>query len=578
MTDNVFTGDVPDLYKQFMLATRIWGMIEAEQRAGVHHDLKDPSTQQLVTTLTVECPPCPKDGMNMEPGWQRTPHQHLILTRLTLDSNYQANHFAKKNCDPNDVLLWAGRGYLPIASVYNRHCGFAEPSSDEKSVCGHLKVVNKQNKVKFKNMDISGIVNCQCCHVFIRTSANLQCVERWVCVDECLARAVAQKCSPDKNKEQGPYVVSYDAMCSLCKRIIIRWNTMHPDYVHVAERMYWVIPVCHCRNHIESCEPLYLYVYKECVGEFKAETAEQAWDTLNALGASIRQMNLGAREDTLNLAIGDWNWRKTTGLSKQLQKEVLDLIKRCNNKRNFFVGLWHLHGDKALQWNAEDRSPRVDAKRKLSVKSVYMHDVNAKDLFETPVGKQKSGVAANFIQEGLALAVLQDTIQRLVRKQSPDAKEIDKRRSKLANRLKDFRKAQGKIMRADAARAYTKHLPCHPEEELLCLPSDFDEEERLRFKMVPLAERQASLVKGKLFDVIRALQNDVRALTAGLERKIKHARGQAANTRAMTQLNELQAKQDRHMYDYSCLRQMLEKLGALDEEWPELRLEDTYRK
>jgi len=123
--------------------------------------------------------------------------RHLHMTRLTLDGNYHANHYAKgKTADQNDTSIWTGRGYFPIESIYNQNCGFQEVSSAEvatsaflrirrltvclqqKSVCGHLSVVNKQNRSKFKNMDISGIVNCQCCHVFIRSTANLKCAER----------------------------------------------------------------------------------------------------------------------------------------------------------------------------------------------------------------------------------------------------------------------------------------------------------------------------------------------------------------------------------------------------------------
>jgi hypothetical protein len=40
-------------------------------------------------------------------------------------------------------------------------------------MCNYLKVVNKQNKKQFKNMAITGTVNCQCSHVFILSSVDL---------------------------------------------------------------------------------------------------------------------------------------------------------------------------------------------------------------------------------------------------------------------------------------------------------------------------------------------------------------------------------------------------------------------
>ncbi|KAL0071315.1 hypothetical protein AAF712_001171 [Marasmius tenuissimus] len=605
MSNNVFTGDVPDLYKQFMNATRVWDFLQDERRAGVHHELWKylKLSQRPANDLIVECPSCPHPRVNTEEGWEKTPPDlmHLHMTRLTLDGNYHANHYAKKNLDPNDVSIYSGRSYFPIASVYNEHCGFKEPTSTEKSVCGHLNTISKQNKVKFKNMDISGIVNCQCCHVFIRTSANLKCAERWVCVDDCLARAVAQTASPNGEEQSGPFVVSYDAMCSYCKYIIDRWIETHPEYVYLAGQMLWVIPVCHCRNHIASCEPLYLYVYKSGVGLFKGETAEQPWDTINRWGASTRQMNLGLREDVLILVFGDWNWRKTVGLALLLYNEILSLRSQYSKKRDSLIGLWLLHPEKALEWNAADRSPKVDPKRKRSVKSVYMHDENDKaptlksivdamkasrEDFETPSGRQMLGVAATYLDEGLAIAFIQEHLRRLVDKHDkskvPDPaveKEIRIRRTKCEARITSFRKTQVDLMTPDAASHYRNSPPCHPENQLLWTPVDFTPQQRLDYGLTKLATEQAKLIQGKLYDIIRALQTSVKRLTQAFDRKNKTGSGVDHNTRALAQIVDLQHDREKFLLDYRFLRGMLDQLGALDvEEWPQLKTEDTYRK
>ncbi|KAK1221248.1 hypothetical protein PQX77_015947 [Marasmius sp. AFHP31] len=596
LTDNVFTGNVPDLYKQFMIIVRLWDLLSVERRSGAHHDVL-----QKPNDLVVECPACPTVGVNMEPGWTEAPPdlRHLHQTRLTLDGNYQANHFAKKNIDKNDVSLWAGRGYLPVASVYNAHCGLEEASTTEKSVCGHLNTINKQNKTKFKNMDISGIVNCQCCHIFVRSSANLKCGERWVSVDECLSRGIGQR-SVEEEGIIAQVVVSFDAMCSYCRKIPERWLKMHPELVHLACRMRWVIPVCHCRNHIASCEPLYLYTYKEGVGEFKGETAELVWDTLNAIGPSIRLMTLGSREDTLNSHIGDWNWRKTVGLVRQLFNDIVDLKDRYTKKRGHFLGLWAVYGATAARWTTMDRSPRVDAGRKLHVQSVYSHDSYAKaptlqslveqlrrsdEEFETPAGKKKLRSVAGLLQEGIDLMLVQDRLRRLAKKvssgepESKEYKELASERRTLEERLEPFRKEQGKLMAADAASHYTLSLPCHPENQLLCLPSDFNEAERSKFRMTALASKQINLIRGRLFDLIRVLRIDVRTLTAAGDRKVKHARKQVANTRAMSQIREVQSRRDEHLCDYNFYRDVLDTMGCLEEgEWPRLTVADTRKK
>ncbi len=153
-----------------------------------------------------------------------------------------------------------------------------------------------------------------------------------------------------------------------------------------------------------------------------------------------------------------------------------------------------------------------------------------------------------------------EKLRRLVRKhpdKSVSDKEIIKRRNKLRDRLASLREEQGKLMSPDAASRYTLSLPCHPEDELLCMPCDFDEEERLRFKLIPLAHQFAKLVKGKLFDAVRTLRRDVKVLTAARDRKSKHDRSQAANTRSMTQILGLQSKHDEHIQDYEYWRGVL---------------------
>jgi hypothetical protein len=102
----------------------------------------------------------------------------------------------KKNSDPDDVSLFKGNSYFPPDDVYRAYLKTV-PNSEEvnllhyngaqlltkwvigqKSTCTYLKAVNKQDKKKFKNMDITGTVNIQCSHVFIQSSVDMQFGER----------------------------------------------------------------------------------------------------------------------------------------------------------------------------------------------------------------------------------------------------------------------------------------------------------------------------------------------------------------------------------------------------------------
>ncbi|KAF9256707.1 hypothetical protein L218DRAFT_1007095 [Marasmius fiardii PR-910] len=111
------------------------------------------------------------------------------------------------------------------------------------------------------------------------------------------------------------------------------------------------------------------------------------------------------------------------------------------------------------------------------------------------------------------------------------------------------------------------------------MPCDFDEQERLHFKLVPLANQLVKLIKGKLFDTVCDLRTYVRNLTAAYDQKVKHDCGQTANTQSTSQLLVIESRRDDHIREYEFLRGILRKLEILDEEeWPKLTIVDTFRK
>ena len=181
--------------------------------------------------------------------------------------------------------------------------------------------------------------------------------------------------------------------------------------------------------------------------------------------------------------------------------------------------------------------------------------------------------------------VSREHIRRLARKrvsnnpESSEFRELGIRRRKLEGRLIPFRKERLEKMGEGLPSRFTLGLPCYPEDEVLPLPLAFTATERLEHNMIDLALKQAKLIKGKLFDIIRALRTDVRALTAAGDRKVWHARGQDANTRSMSHIRELQSARDEHLQDYNFLRDSLEGADCLEPgEWPKLSIADTYRK
>ncbi|KAE9390217.1 hypothetical protein BT96DRAFT_1002497 [Gymnopus androsaceus JB14] len=116
LTDNIFTGNVPDPYKQFMFVTCIWHLLEAKKQFGRLHggglNMLFPCCPK--GNLMLYCPACPELDVNMESGWERTPSHlcHLYQLKRTVDGNFKTRNYGKKN-NTNDVSLFGGRVLEP---------------------------------------------------------------------------------------------------------------------------------------------------------------------------------------------------------------------------------------------------------------------------------------------------------------------------------------------------------------------------------------------------------------------------------------------------------------------------------
>jgi len=134
-----------------------------------------------------------------------------------------------------------------------------------------------------------------------------------------------------------------------------------------------------------------------------------------------------------------------------------------------------------------------------------------------------------------------------------------------------------------AGDAVARHLSCEVEHEKLFLPSDFKRGEQKTVEATALGVEEAKLREGQAFDALRAIQSAVKSLTALQDRKRKHARGQAENTKSGNYIREAQGRRDHHMATYASARCVLISLGMLSDDdphspFPPLTLEDTFMK
>ncbi|KAF8183573.1 hypothetical protein K438DRAFT_1599653 [Mycena galopus ATCC 62051] len=127
MADPFFEDSVPDILANFLAITRFHQYLETIIRRGHAHGLDDPLPGEAdrpypnrpLGYLGVQCAACPERGVNM-PLVVNVPKylRHLISQHLTLDGNFKANLFFKRD-DGSDKALTDGRMYFPKQAEFN---------------------------------------------------------------------------------------------------------------------------------------------------------------------------------------------------------------------------------------------------------------------------------------------------------------------------------------------------------------------------------------------------------------------------------------------------------------------------
>ncbi|KAJ7069033.1 hypothetical protein B0H15DRAFT_925884 [Mycena belliarum] len=595
LSDNGFTADIPNPYANFLRVVRLWNYLTLLKRSGQLHGIDLFLPHRPAGNLLVWCPACPEPGFNSDPNCPKTPHhlRHCNQSQRTLDGNFQCNQY-NKNTDPDDISLCAGKGYFPPDDEYKAYLAKIPVSREkkwQKSTCNYLKVVNKQNKKKFKNMAITGTVNCQCSHVFILSCVDLQYGERFANTDAALAREVRQR-KPGSSLnvilqlevEDIDKVTTYDIACEYFINLESRFQEHFPDLVHDVRKIRWGVPSLHVQGHQDSCNYLFGTAYMECVGHFHGETAEHYWPEANQLGPHVRQMNNGHRQDTMIMHHGDWNHKKIMKLAATLSNDLALAKARYVEKRDHFISLsisFHHHLSK---WQAMDRTATKNGKEAISVykhrtskvqvpsqTTIYQAMLAQDDNFQSTLIPRNK--LARFLNDALKI---QDAQRQLcgATKEAQEhnlestRKEILGRRTKLGDMIATWRQQQKSLTpklgdKVSAQAATTPVIAV--ENETLYLPSDLTALERQELDVAAIGIEEIRWREGQAFDSLRAVQNVVKALTALRDLKHKNERQQKDNSRAGDQIAETTKRRDRHMASYEAARHALISLGALVE-------------
>ncbi|KAF7319998.1 CxC2 domain-containing protein [Mycena kentingensis (nom. inval.)] len=329
LADPFFSDSVPDVYANFLAITRFHQYIVTLLRRGHAHGLATPlpgETERPYAHRAIDfmgqiCAACPERGVNM-PLTVNVPTylRHLISQNLTLDGNYKANLFYKRD-DGTQISLTDGRMLFPKKAAYTKFTkDFALGTYAQREFLRHTNS------------------------------------------------------PPHEPQSQTPRVNSYDSHCSFVVHMVDRAKALFPEETWLHEILASAegqIPADHINGHGHDCRVLWQAVYAACRAHFHGETAEVVWAFLNALGASTRQMTGPARHDVMNFVMDAWNNRKVLRQAQLLADERVEALRLFELHMAVLVNLSRQHADHVGEWSRVTRA--VEKLPNGTVHSVYHH-------------------------------------------------------------------------------------------------------------------------------------------------------------------------------------------------------------
>ncbi|KIJ24005.1 hypothetical protein M422DRAFT_275308 [Sphaerobolus stellatus SS14] len=186
--------------------------------------------------------------------------------------------------------------------------------------------------------------------------------------------------------------------------------------------------------------------------------------------------------------------------------------------------------------------------------------------------KNHSHGLAHFINAGLQLQQNQKDLRARIKgaPSNQDAKEhrqIHSAQLKLLRDITHWRTLQSRrfpaFAESDSLSAEAVDSDLDPQNEILGLPSDFeDEEERLELGLDSAVDIECQLRQGQAYDALEELRGKIRLERNMIDQKKVHARGTGANTRAETSIRSVTSAKQRAAQNYIDARQAMIVLGS----------------
>ncbi|KAF8144851.1 hypothetical protein K438DRAFT_1992412 [Mycena galopus ATCC 62051] len=594
LADPFFAGAVPDLKKGYAH--------EQDEILPGETDRAYPNRPKKY--LGMLCAACPERGVNM-PVDIMTPRylRHLISEHYTLNGNFKANQFFKRD-NGTDKALTDGSMYFPEQAEYNRISkSFVIAKEDKEPPCrAHIGAIRHQGKLKYANTAISGVVCCACDHAVVGSLVDMLKGEAFAFGTLAQREHLRQRNSPaPRHGMDVARVFSYDSWCAYCINLLNRALEQFPTetWLHeILELCEGQVAAAHINDHGPRCKAVWQAVYFGCRAHFHGESAERIWAFLNPLGLSTRQMNGGARHDTINFVVDAWNTSNVLRQAKLLSAERQDALDLYEQHLAVVKYLSQKNCDHVRDWSRMLRVCKKDATGQLQ--SVYQHETSKMPTIDDVLdsimkaerelkGEQPEDADGQPVSLWMNGGMEIERDQHLVVALLKSNKEHPLEETRAAiNKLRDALNLALKIFR-DRQRAF---LPCiqlsaidldEPELTAVQLPSYLVKHKRLNAtdENKELRSLEVKLRCVRAHEAIERVKSASLALSVLKRAESLDYRGQAGVTRSSRAVQNALITKSLEITMYNVARVALINLGHMQADsdlYPAMSDRDTSRK
>ncbi|KAJ7684861.1 hypothetical protein DFH06DRAFT_970627, partial [Mycena polygramma] len=505
--------------------------------------------------LAIECPACPRPGINLPEGWENAPPEKRFLYTffLALDACFRLKRRLVSN-ELRDPGLGTGWAYMLENEEYRKYLRTVTDQK-EMNTCSGLAALDYANTKFSRGYATTGVGMGVCArHEFVQPNGvgDLQRGERFSNMDYITGSILRHK---DGRLRK---MVSYDISCIWSLLFKERMEKLPPLVrLQVILALFdFVIPKMHIHAHTLQCQLKFSINLTRGSAQTDGEGIERPWASIGGVATSTRDMGPGARHGVLDCQWSYWNWQKLVGIVATLRRRKDRAVAEKAEQQILFDEFSREQADKVPEWKAKVDAFEEDSKKPnpYEIKLTGLSEAKVRLQFTQEEAKQAAeGVPAvhnvspsKFVSVGLDLEDEQyaGTTGMLI--------DLTSMRTSLNRRIAQFRKLQATYTPAALLALGEMDLPEDQtiENVPLILPSAMTPAQRKAGCMTGLADIEGLMRNAQCRAALACLRNQLHIKSRLFVYKKNQTRHQGANTRARTIVARNESKIGLHSEKY----------------------------